>query len=245
MLPGPSGPSLLDISGMLYNEVRWAAPTPANGGVGFSLDFYGNNSAAPAYAETDEAVDVFSNKTQFSVSVWISPRSLFPDYFYQDNAGIWQVYMDHDHKLHCLFKSNKNVHVQFDNIGHEFVANLVSDQPNHIVLVYDGAQTNEEDRVKMYRDATALTRSDVHYGLWPAQTGPIVGPLRFGNDFYAPSERQFWGLVDDFRIYNYALSPSEVTGIFLSEDDPTANSGLVVWLPFDEGTGSNFQTANI
>ena len=69
-------------------------------------------------------------------------------------------------------------------------------------------------------------------------------PLRFGNLLLSDTTDRRWlvGSLDDIRIYNRALSSSEVAGLYLFESAQVVNLNKAVWLSFSNlRNGTNYQ----
>ena len=70
--------------------------------------------------------------------------------------------------------------------------------------------------------------------------GAIAGfTLGFRDNTTLPDDLWFQGDLADFRIWDIALSGSQVASVYASTP-ATNSSGLRHWIPFNEGTGSTF-----
>ncbi len=97
--------------------------------------------------------------------------------------------------------------------GYITFASKVSDDIWHnLVLVFDGSLGGSINLVKYYVDGNNVTNV---CGTYPNTINTVLGsPLRIGayKDFLqGTTKRNFKGALDDIRIYNRVLSPSEVT----------------------------------
>ena len=108
-----------------------------------------------------------------------------------------------------------------------------ANQWNHLCLVYDGSLTGNANRLKCYVNGSQIPLSFI--GTIPSSVGNYAsfGPLEFGR-----YQTGFcWnGRIDDPRIYNRALTPTEVTALYENTSPPT--SGLVMYMPLEEGLGT-------
>jgi len=117
--------------------------------------------------------------------------------------------------------------------------NLIIDQWQHIVGTYKENIGAEPD-IKLFINGEEIDSYNCD-GYSPAANNK---PLYIGgnpdNDGYAPYE--FKGIIDEVRIYNRALSATEIqehyNGTFTDE------SGLVGLWHFDEGSGTNATDAS-
>ncbi|MFE6738640.1 LamG domain-containing protein [Streptomyces tubercidicus] len=103
---------------------------------------------------------------------------------------------------------------------------------HHVAAVYDGSN------MALYIDG-AQKASQAQTGALTPSTGT---PLIVGN---CPSDasRNFLGSIDEARVYNKALTATEITTLSgaTAADSGAGDSALVLRLPFDEGTGTTAQ----
>ena len=78
---------------------------------------------------------------------------------------------------------------------------------HHVAAVVEEAKTpNLHDNVKLYRDGEPAPIHDIGLlDLWPVDTGSEQD-VRIGS--------KFSGLIDEVRLYDRALSPDEIKGLF-------------------------------
>lgn len=122
----------------------------------------------------------------------------------------------------------------------------------HVVMVFDGTQTGNADRLKFYNNGTLLTVTTFG-GTIPATVRDDIAPLRMGM-FGGDLSRHFNGRIDEVRLWNRALTSGEVTELYNLENGaditaPTLSSstipsgGTTISLAFDEtvsvGAGGN------
>ena len=93
----------------------------------------------------------------------------------------------------------------------------IEDRWVHLVGVYDGSQTGNANRMKIYQNGVSQTLGFGAYTV-PAATANLAG-LEQNIGTYGPSEGSFWmnGKIDDLRIYNRSLSVAEIKALALSE----------------------------
>jgi hypothetical protein len=78
--------------------------------------------------------------------------------------------------------------------------------------------------------------------IYGAIAGSVVGIFNFGlSDYQTLPDANFYaGSMADFRVWNRALTPAELSSHVASQ--PATNApGLVNWIPFNETTGNTFQ----
>ena len=90
---------------------------------------------------------------------------------------------------------------------------LTSGAWNHVVVVFDGTQTGNTNRIKFYINGTqkAFSAGDCQ-GTIPASAlsstaNAMIGASSDPNNYYN-------GLIDDVRIYNRVLSPDEIKRLY-------------------------------
>jgi hypothetical protein len=95
----------------------------------------------------------------------------------------------------------------------------------HWVFTYDGSY------LRIYKNGSL-------YGSPVAQTGTIdVTTTDLGVGATGTGAMPFLGLIGPVRIYNRALSDSEIQYNYNNPESPVTN-GLVLWLKMDEGSGT-------
>jgi hypothetical protein len=100
---------------------------------------------------------------------------------------------------------------------------------HHFAMVFDGAAST--NRLKVYVDGVQVYQATPTATAIPATTAPIViGCLNTG---YGTS---FKGLIDDVRVYKYALSAADVEELLAIQD--TLEDGLVAKWQCDDGSGT-------
>jgi hypothetical protein len=117
------------------------------------------------------------------------------------------------------------------NYGYTTDANMATGSWKNLQIVYDGTQGNNSEKLKFYVNGDKKTLS--FSGTIPATLQNPAANLEFGGD--SDTATYLRGILDDVRVYNRALIPSEVEG--LSQYGP----GPVGWWKMDEGSGT---TAN-
>ncbi len=110
---------------------------------------------------------------------------------------------------------------------------------HHVAMVFDGAQTGNANRLKLYFNGALQTLT--FSGTVPTSTGSDSTPLLIGK--YTEGSAYLSGATDDVRIYNYARSEKQVIADMnaghAAPGSPTPSA--LVHYKFDEGylTSSN------
>src|SRR5262249_32361181 len=98
----------------------------------------------------------------------------------------------------------------------------------HLVGVYDSGA----NQISLYVNG-ALQSTQAVPAAWNATGQTVIGRAKWGG----PTD--VWpGLIDEVRLYNYALNAAAVSALYQgAQDDLT--SGLVGYWPLDDASGSN------
>ncbi len=118
-----------------------------------------------------------------------------------------------------------NVGVSLDSTwrGETIVTDLAEDTWYHISIV--GDKTN--NRLYAYIDGD--NKLNASHTSWPS----TFSNINIGRGFSTDSARWFSGSIDDFRIYNYALSSDEIESIYDAYEPKAAASSLTKGLVLD------------
>lgn len=117
--------------------------------------------------------------------------------------------------------------------------NIAVDTWHHIAFVFDGSQSASADKIKGYFNGSELTQ--LSNSITGSSTTSTTANLFVGSDTLVTTAT--WnGLIDEFALFNSALSSSDVTSIYNSgvPDDLSAYSPIGWWRMGDNdgGTGT-------
>lgn len=140
---------------------------------------------------------------------------------YQNTFGVKALNIDPT-EFYALFAEAGDLG---DNYFATSNADLVSGIWAHIAVVYDGSAISNSNRLKIFKDASQL--NGTFAGDIPATLNNSGEALRIGypivmNPLYGSF---FDGQIDDVRIYNRALSSSEIAEIYRMDASGTLLSG--------------------
>ncbi len=224
-----------DASGNGINGIASAVTQTANrfGGTEGAYLFNSSSSVVtvPGLAST--------NLSAMTLSAWVKPTG-FPS----PSGSIINKYAaftgsQTDYGL-MLFS---DLRVHFTNVRHgsdhdiTTTNSLSLDRWYHVAVTLDSAGTGT-----IWVNGVLQARGDV-FPLVP----PASEPVRIGQMVTASGSvaDNFIGSIDDVRIYNRALSDSEVQQLYAYESQPSLTTGLVAYYPFDgnaddaSGNGKN------
>ncbi len=182
--------------GTLTNGPTWSTGQ-LNGALQFDgIDDYVNISHAPSLQPAN-----------VTVSAWIKPTSIstYDVVLNKVANGIW----DDGYGLEVSKNSKMSFRINDENSPSNFAETSVSTGVwTHVVGTYDGSV------IRIYKDGILAASTSNTNGITYAGGNVGIGDSAQGPD---PSTK-FTGLIDDVRIYNRALSASEVLGLFFNPD---------------------------
>jgi hypothetical protein len=112
----------------------------------------------------------------------------------------------------------------------------------HVSIVFDGLQPQPTNYVRFFLngyETASDTNANVHM---PSTIGNGTSCFMGRRDIWPGYGRYFTGNLDDFRIYNRALSASEVQQLYAYESEPTIYLRKVVSPSFSNlYLGTNYQ----
>ncbi|MBP9751907.1 MAG: LamG domain-containing protein [Candidatus Moranbacteria bacterium] len=106
---------------------------------------------------------------------------------------------------------------------------------NHYVMVFDGTQTGNANRLKLYKNGTQQALTFGGGVTIPATTSASnAGIFQIGAETNHVTSNRYWdGSIDEIRVYNRPLGADEVAKLYrtTAPDDP--DTGLVGYWPFN------------
>jgi len=218
-----------DKSGSGYNgqTVAMATSSAVAGKIGQALKFGGNAN----YVTPSTPVGVYDTTNGFTVSMWVKPEKATVGCPFGTINGNIRLYMLINSSLWQIGLGNTG------NIATGLAVDVNKWQ--HVVLVLNGSNAT------FYKNAVADSAPD-SYTPFSITLAPLIGRLG------ANSASDFTGSVDDVRVYNRALSATEVAQLYntgaakigasnANTSTGGLNSGLVGYWTFD-GKDTNWAT---
>jgi hypothetical protein len=202
---------------------------------------YGNNGtfngSSLEFDGVDDWVQVVNDNSldtlgDFAIEMWVYNKAgtvWWPTLLNRDNQvssdGYFWIYTTGTDEANLNFQWANGSSVRIEG----FSSALGKDVWNHVVFTF----TNNTKELKLYIDGTqkGTTRTLTDY--LPVDNGTLyIGTYggRIGN-------YPFNGTIDEIRIYNRSLSAGEVLEHY--RGNFSNNTGMVLYLPFKEGTGTN------
>jgi hypothetical protein len=211
-----------------------------NHGATFAADRFGNENSS-AYFDGNETYleipdnDVFSISTTgaLTISVWVSPEVLN---FQKAEAGGYVHWMGKGvpHQHEWVFRMynkdlsqgqedrpNRMSAYAFNLEGGLGAGSYVQEQVQenewiHFVARYD-VQAN---KITLFKNGVQKDQDDLYDATYGVQVQNGTAPLRLGT---RSQWSYFQGRIDDLRIYNRALSESEILELFNESDAKKSN----------------------
>lgn len=210
----------------------------ANGPV-LVTDRFGNQNSAYQFDGVDDFITTpvyQSSITSYTLSFWVkvvsdadgvilqargatgSGGKSFVMY-YNNNGNNWHVGLDSDNLLKGVSASNLQVNSEWVHVvGVWNSADYVEIAANQFKLFVNGQQM-------------ATTENNFNGGVYPPTSGAIQTILGYHQAW----NQYFKGALDDVRIYNRALTNTEIDNLYQAESNAStfSNRGLILHLPFD------------
>lgn len=188
-----------DTSGQGNNGTLTGGPRPAFGRLGQALQFDGTDD----YVDAGSGIST-SNITAMTQSVWIKNAAAAA------NKAVLGWYVTDGLFLQTLTSANDGLlALAGGGSAHGSLAIQTVGKWVHVVLVYDGSQSSDATRLKMFVDGVQQTLS--FGGAIPASI-TTSGSLKIGD--VGALDRKWNGSIDDVRIYNRALTAGEVKQLY-------------------------------
>ena len=109
----------------------------------------------------------------------------------------WSVEIEQDGTIGWSVRDNNGNYAPTDESG--FIGDWV-----HVAAIFDGRQPVNSNRIKLYIDGQEKSL-DLTGNILPALIDSANYDMRIGNNYP--------GLIDDVRIYNYALDVAEINAL--------------------------------
>lgn len=179
------------------------------------------------YAECADA-SAFDVTTLLSISVWVYPTSFVNN---QTMASKWTYATDGEWVLDTSgggVGNNTKVQMYIAGSATDPVTNfgtspavLSATTWHHLVWLFDGTQTGNANRLKLYVNGSAQTLTFT--GTIPATLRNGTAPLRVGA-WSGSLTRYFNGRIDELGLWNRVLNTTEIAALY--------NAGSGVAYPF-------------
>lgn len=207
--------SWTDSSGNTNTGTTSGGTTTAAGKFGLAASFDGTDDYISVANSTSLAMS-----SSITMSAWVKPTATDStrDIFAKQNSGDYWMLRINSGEWQCIVNSGGDFSDPGSVITNSTAA--VASTWQHVACTFDGKT------VAIYVNGE-LKRTNSYTGSISTNSGG----LRIGVN--GSSNQDFSGSIDEARLYNRALSPSEITHLY--EFSP----GPIAYYTFDEGTGSS------
>ena len=210
------------------------APWTTEATLGYALELDGTDGFVSASSSVP-----FGHATGFSISGWIYIKSR------ANYEVLWGKNHSTGSAITCRLRTTPSIEFLMHKNGGWLTASSTAtaadDAWHHVACVYDGTGTS--NNVLIYVNGTVGgTKGSADPG---GAHGTNATEFHIGhNDVYGDTSNTFDGIVDDVRVYQGALSSSNITSIYNSgagddPDSPTESGSIVAHWKFDETSGTN------
>lgn len=190
--------------GTLTNMTRAAAT--AIGKLGQALNFDGSDDQV-----VTADINATDSASQLSLAAWVKPDAL------ANNMQIIGKYNGSNWYFGASNVCGGSNDVEFSPEGSlgngrcSAADILAAGAWTHIVVVYDGTQSTDAQKVVFYANGALVNSATFGSGI-PATTGSNAAAVTIGQ---TPSPDVFWdGSIDEVRVYNRALSAPEAAQLY-------------------------------
>ncbi|MEK6861296.1 MAG: LamG-like jellyroll fold domain-containing protein, partial [Nanoarchaeota archaeon] len=180
-------------------------------GYGGCVSFDGTDD----YVETSD-ISQADGGTSLTVSAWIYQNSLVANkaviakWDFQ-TEGSWEMEQSDGAAGRIQVFIASSLTDNGGNSGRTPQGTITAGIWHHVVFVYDGSQTGNSDRLKIYINGT--NRSIEFAGTIPASMTNSAATVKIGK-FGGTVDRYWNGLIDEVMIFNISLNASEITKIY-------------------------------
>lgn len=209
-----------------------------NGPVWISNGFIGGAQSFNAdYVEIGDNPTI-DMTTELSVSAWIkrldtgTQRSIVTKWDYQ-TQGSWSFLIKSSGEIKGSIPDSLSSSLNNDR-GQTTNANMVIGQWYHVAMVYNGSETGNADRLKLYVDG--VQKSLAFKGTIVSALQDSTASIKIGK-FGGTRDDFYRGDIDEVMIFNRALSAADVANIHTNQSSRYDATGEMLFKNLDLETG--------
>ena len=207
-------------------SIDWATSQVIDGsGSGYTGTLIGINSSAQVAGRIGQALHFGAGRVDFgnvlhpagafTYSAWIRQTDTASPYVpmimgrYDEGAGNIEVWFGFDAHDGSLLSAYLYTSAAPNNlIGRNYAGTIPFNTWHHVVLTYDGGKTSSA--IKLYVDGVNVTTADASTGIF---TGVVSTSAHFTIGSDVGQIYPFPGDIDDVRVFNRALTATEITSL--------------------------------
>lgn len=186
-------------------------------------DYYVHYDGKSATYSDAGDVNEIDGVSKFTYEAWVNIQNWknWSNIFDKNNTSLLQT-GDQLSYLYCIVRPTTNTYGYAANV-------LPLNTWVHVAMVFDGTQTGNANRLKLYANGVPVTLT--YNGTIPAMTDVNVNPLKMGT---------INGFMDDARVWNTALSAANIAAWMNRKIDNTHPNfaNLVASYEMDDATGT-------
>lgn len=230
-----SGVTSIDSSMNGNNGTLTNGPTRTTGKIGGAVTFDGTDD----FVHVPGDIGALNNASAFSISAWFnrtgtggsSGTAIFAKGTHMDWGNDVDLMLDNGSLLFAQVNNGADGAASFDYSGIYTHGTWA-----HVLLVYDGTQTGNSNRLKIYFNGVQQSLSFATYTV-PATTANLAGDDQYiGRYIDGSNGWTMKGSIDEVRLYNRALSPEEVDTLYRTTKPTEVDASLVGHWTFDGPT---------
>lgn len=190
------------------------------------------------YGAVMYANDLLDSLTTGTVEFWFKPDDNSEDDF-QEMFFVGDNSAGGDCAIEMGFVSSTNeIALYIDPCGAGSIINVTAAIPGTVTDWHHMAFTDSTAGYRVYLDGQLVLTGTTDYFFDNVATGTTyyqLGCTSAGANSCATAEN-YWGMIDEFKIYNYARTPAQIAYDF-------SRGTAAAWYKFDECTGTTLNNA--
>ena len=200
----------------------------------YALDFDGAND----HVNLSDLNNKIENISAFTIETWVYLDS------HASNEGIFSKFDAAGASIDLLLgNAAGRVFFRVGNGENSLVQTvggpLTLSTWHHLAVVFDGSQTNANDRVKIY--VGGVEQSLSYTGTLPTSTAAITADAYIGRYFNSANNYYLDGQLDELRLWNTARTATQIQN-YKDQELTGGEPGLVAYYDFSDGPGSGTLT---
>jgi hypothetical protein len=209
-------------------------------------DRFGDPISAYYFDGIDDFIQVanhptLNNQKEITLNFWITVNEFFSREAYPISHGNWENrWKVSITNRHVKWTIKTDTTINFGIIDLDSQTLLQLDSLYNVTVLYDGT------KIEIYLNGVLDASS-----AWGGLILPTTIDLTVGQHLPGTNNYNFKGILDDIRVYNYALSPEEIQNLYLGIESQIENNIPYIYLleqnfpnPFNHNTVIGYKIPN-